>query len=455
MKKKTVKKKAKKKIVKVKEQVVAKGKRILILTASPQRDMIIDRQFKDELSKRGHEVFVRPCLREGRKATLELKPDIVIVPPIRNPYSRDFVETCKGWGVGVVTRHTEASCSWQDFNVMDSQDKHHNILGSLQYKVDAEIVWGQDEAEILQRRGCSFPVISVGALAVDAYFNKDLRGEFIHREVFAQKLGIDPKKKTVLVGSSWGFADSAPDLRIEETNTYFHEDEGRDNYIAFIKELKKKLNWNVVLRPHPGVDITEYKKQLDVPIETEMPAIEMLCNCDLLIHSGSTMAMEAHFIGIPAYQFGDVNRKFTNNWFQKPESPLSKISPHITCVDDMLKEEYKRESNADKDVLNILAEGRYGIMDGHATKRACDVVEKIKGKFEVCWPKAHIDYDLPYVFKSLDVATTKSICNICGNPFHVLNQSWTDKFFKGLGIKQMELPEHIHCPNCASRMFRT
>ena len=322
--------------------------KILILTASPQRDMIIDRQLKDELSKRGHEVWVKPCLREGRDSILELEPDIVVVPPIRNPYSRDFVETCKGWGIGVITRHTEASCSWQDFNAMDPQDRHHNILGALRYQVDAEIVWGQDEAEILQRRGCSFPVVAVGSLAVDAYFNKDIKEEYIRREVFAKKLGIDPKKKTVLIGSSWGFADSAPDLRIDEINTYFSEDEGRDNYIACIKELREKLPWNIILRPHPGVNITEYKKQLpDIPIETDLPAIEMLCNCDLLIHSGSTMAMEAHFLNIPAYQFGDVNRKFTNNWFQKPESPLSKVSPHIICVEDMLKVDYERKSNAE------------------------------------------------------------------------------------------------------------
>lgn len=428
--------------------------KILILTASPQRDAIIDRQLKDELSKRGHEVFVSPCLREGRKSVLELKPNIIVVPPIRNPYSRDFVETCKGWGIGVITRHTEASCSWQDFNAMDAPTKHKSILGMLRYHVDAEIVWGQDEAEILQRRGCKFPVASVGSLVVDAYFKKDILEEYTHREVFAQKLGIDPKRKTVLVGSSWGFADSAPDLRIDEIQSYSKEDEGRDNYIAFIKELKHKLNWNIILRPHPSVDITEYKKQLDIPIETEMSAIEMLCNCDVFIHSGSTMAIEAHFLGIPAYQFGDVNRKFTDNWFQKPDSPLSMISPHITNVDDMLKDEYERKSNADKDVLNTLAEGRFGVMDGKATERACDVIEKVKGEFKVCWPKAHVDYDLPHVFKGNERMTTKSFCNICKNPFHILNQSWTNKFLGGMGMKPIELPEHMQCPNCASRMFR-
>jgi surface carbohydrate biosynthesis protein len=429
--------------------------KVLILTASPQRDAIIDRQLKDELTKRGHEAFVRPCLREGRDAVLELKPDVVVVPPIRNPYSRDFVETCKGWGIGVITRHTEASCSKKDFDEMDDYDKQRNIFGLFKYGVDAEVVWGHEEAEILKGRGCKFPIVPVGSLAVDAYFKDELIKEFSNRETFAQKLGIDPKKKTVLVGSSWGFADSAPDLRIEETNTYFKEDDGRDKFIAFIKDLREKLNWNIILRPHPGVDPKPYKEKLpDLVIETEMMAIEMLCNCDLLIHSGSTMALEAHFLGIPAYQFGDVNRKFANNWFQKPDSPLSKVSPHITCADDMLKFDYKRGSNADVDILNELSEGRYGLMDGKATSRLCDVVEKVSGSFKLCWPKAHVDYDMPHAFKSVDKLTTRSFCNICNNPFHILNQSWANKFFDGLGMKRIELPEEMNCPNCGSRMFR-
>lgn len=428
--------------------------RILILTASPQRDAVIDRQLRDELSKRGHEVFVRSCLREGRKSVIELEPDIVVVPPVRNPYSRDFVETCKGWGLGVITRHTEASCSWADYKDMPPDEQYRSVLGIVRYQVDAEVVWGKDEAEILTERGGKFPVVPVGSLAVDAYKNKELLEEYTHREVFNQKLKLDSTKRNMLIGSSWGFADSAPDLRIDEINSYSMEDEGRDRFIALIKELQEKLNWNIILRPHPGINIEPYKEQLDIAIETEMTATEMLCNCDALIHSGSTMAIEAHFLGIPAYQFGDVNRKFTNNWFQKPGSPLSRVSPLIKSGDDMMSGDFKRQSNANVDVLRELEEGRYGAMDGKAVARTCDVIEKVEGKFKTCWPVAHRDYDLPHVFKNLDGVTTRSFCNICENPFQVLNQSWYDKLCKMLGLPLKELPEHLQCPNCGSRIFR-
>lgn len=423
--------------------------KIVILTASPQRDTLIDRQLADELRKRGHEVFVEPCLRKGRETVLKIQPDVVVVPPVRNPYSRDFVETCKGWGAGVVTRHTEASCSWQDFNQMDTEDKKRNIIGLYPYLVDVELVWGKDEAEILNRRGCGFPTVPCGSFVVDIYHG-DLE-EFKHKEAFNQKLGLDPKKPNLLIGSSWGFADSAPDLQIDEIKKYSVEDEGKQNYIELVQVLKKEDKFNIILRPHPGIDITDYKA-LGVPIETEMTATELLCNCDALIHSGSTMAIEAHYLGIPAYQYGDVNRKFTTNWFQKPDSPLSRVSPYISKTEEVV---IGIGSNADEGILTELQGGRYGQMDGKASQRAADEIEKVTGKFKLCWPKAHRDYTLPHVVKELTHLFTPSMCGVCNDTFFILNQSYFDKI-KGLFTdKPTELPEHLHCPHCGSRIFRS
>jgi surface carbohydrate biosynthesis protein len=423
--------------------------KIVILTASPQRDKLVDRQLGDELRKRGHEVFVEPCLRKGRDTVLKIQPNVVVVPPIRNPYSRDFVETCKGWGVGVVTRHTEASCSWQDFNQMDDSDKKRNIIGLYPYLVDLELVWGKDEAEILNRRNSGFPTVSCGSFAVDIY-QTDLE-EFKHKEAFNKKLGLDPKKPNLLIGSSWGFADSAPDLQIDEIKTYSVEDDGKQKYIELIKALKKDGRYNLILRPHPGIDITDYKA-LDVPIETEMTATELLCNCDALIHSGSTMAIEAHYLGIPAYQYGDVNRKFTTNWFQRPDSPLSRVSPYLNKTEEIV---VGIGSNADESILTELQEGRYGAMDGKATQRASDEIEKITGEFKMCWPKSHRDYTLPYIVKELANLFTPTLCGVCNDKFFILNQSYFDKIKGMFTDKPVELPEHLHCPHCGSRIFRS
>ena len=42
--------------------------KILIFTASPMRDSIVDSLLTEELEKMGHEVSIRPCLREHRAA---------------------------------------------------------------------------------------------------------------------------------------------------------------------------------------------------------------------------------------------------------------------------------------------------------------------------------------------------------------------------------------------------
>jgi len=424
--------------------------KVVILTASPQRDKLVDRQLADELRKRGHEVWVEPCLRKGRDTVLKIQPNIVIVPPVRNPYSRDFVETCKGWGMAVVTRHTEASCSWQDFNAMDPYDKQRNIIGQFPYLVDVELVWGKDEAEILNRRGCGFPAVPCGSFAVDIY-HKDL-AEFRNREAFNQKHGLDPQKSNILIGSSWGFADSAPDLQIEEMRSYSKEDIGKQEYIKLIQTLKSEGKYNIVLRPHPGIKLDDYET-LGVPIDTESTATEVLCNCDLLIHSGSTMAIEAHFLGIPAFQYGDVNREFTTNWFQTPNSPLSKVSPYLNNTDDIVKV-VGMGSNADEKVLKELQDGRYGAMDGLATVRAADEIEKLTGEFKLCWPKAHRNYELPYIVKDLKRVFTPTVCGICKDRFFILNQSYFDKVKRMFTDKPVEIPSEMHCPHCGSRLFR-
>ena len=113
--------------------------KILSLSASPQRDKYIDMLFQHKLVEAGHEAWIRPCLRNGRDAILELMPDIVSLPPIRNPYSRDFSETCKKFNLGVVTRHTEPSCDEADWSRMDKMQQA-DICGRFPYGVDAEFV---------------------------------------------------------------------------------------------------------------------------------------------------------------------------------------------------------------------------------------------------------------------------------------------------------------------------
>jgi len=439
-------------------------KKILILTASPERDMIIDELIAEELRNRGFRVDIAACLRKGREAVLKCKPDVLVIAPIRNTYSRDFVEVCKDWGIGVVTRHTEASCDWQDWKRI-SKEWRAELLGRYAYNVDAEIVWGEDEAQILRTRRCPFPIYAVGAFALDIYFRKDLPKRFGTREKFNEERGLDNNKKTLLIGSPWGFADSAPDLQIPEIPHFNKDVEWRDIQLGMIKKARDTLgdNWNILMRPHPGVlmpPYEEFAKKHNIPLDKSTEAPRVLYHSDALIHAGSTMAMEMHCLDRPAFQFGNINQKHPKNWWLVEDTPMSQISPIFKDVDSLLStiKNCRIKSNADKKILERLEQGRYGRMDGKATSRAADIISKIKGKFKVAWPRACQDYDQISVFKDPRSVILTANCGICGFPFSSLKMDWLTKLATSIKLtdeQKVKIGAHnSFCPHCSAKYFR-
>ena len=438
------------------------SKKILILTASPVRDVLIDNMIKEELERLGHKVWVCPCLREGRDAVLKYKPDIVVVPPIRNPYSRDFVEVCKSWGCGVISRHTEPSCDWADFKKGDERMKSE-ILGRWRYNIDKELVWGDDEVQILDRRKSGFPAISMGAIGLDVYFNKDLRKTLTDKDDFFTKYKLDPTKKTVLIASPWGFADSAPDLSIDEIVDAQKDMEGQGKHLAMIEQVSNSLKdkWNILVTTHPGVAQGPYvgiTKKLGIPLDSESPMMKLVLHCDALIHAGSTAAVSAHILNIPSFQYGDVNSKVGTSWWGTPDSSISKVSPYYTdpqlLVDDILKS--KRISNANKKTIKSLEAGRYGKMDGKGYIRAAKEISEVEGKFQFAWPIPHNDYDQLNVFKNQEKATQEGHCGICKAKFYILNTQYMKElcaFVEGKKEK-LSMLNQTFCPNCAARFIK-
>jgi DNA-directed RNA polymerase subunit RPC12/RpoP len=419
--------------------------KILILTASPKRDKYIDELIATELRKRGNEVWIRPCLREGRQATLELEPDVVVVPPIRNPYSRDFVAQLKKWGCGVITRHTEPSCSWQDWKVMDEKQRAQ-IMGQFSYVVDAELVWSQDEAQILAKRGCPFPIVPIGSVSADVYKNEEYRKQFTNKKAFNARHKFDPKKKNLLIASPWGFADSAPDLSIDDNLVAKKDVEGRDRHFKMIRAVYGALGhkWNILITTHPGVMEGPYKElceELEIPLDTESTMIEILANSDALVHAGSIASMSAHFLDIPAYQYGDVNAKDSDNWWGIPEASISRVSPYCKKPKDLITalRKHRKGSNANKKTLAEMETGRYGNLDGKATLRAADVISKVRGKFKMCWPESPNNYNQPGVFRTMDDFAVQTGCGVCKHPFIMFKEVPNEK------------DRQLFCPWCGSR----
>jgi len=440
-----------------------KPKRVLILSASPIRDKLIDRMIADELVRLGCEVQVKPCLREGRKTVLEYQPDVVVTPPIRNPYSRDFVETCKDYGVGVVSRHTEPSCDWGDYKKL-SENQKHEILGRWRYDIDKELVWGADEAEILSRRGCGFPVIPVGAIGLDIYFNKALCESLYDKKIFFEKYKLNPELKTLIISSPWGFADSAPDLSIEDIEIAQKDIDGRGKHLAMIEQVVTALRgkWNILITVHPGVVVEPYKQlaeKLAVSLDADSPMMEMILHCDALIHAGSTTAISSHLLNLPAFQYGDVNCKNSDNWWGVPESAISRVSPKYNDVESLIAaiEKAERVSNANIETIKELEKGRYGNMDGLAYQRAAREISEVGGKFNLTWPRSPYDYDQPVIFKDGHGKFDRSFCGICNRSFVVVNREWLHRLcntMKGdVKIADNLIASCSVCPHCAARFF--
>lgn len=466
---------------------------ILILSASPTRDAIVDELISEELTKFGHEVSVRPCLREGRGAITEeinkmlnsgtgFIPDTVVLPPIRNPYSRDMAAVLKQWGLGVVSRHTEPSCDKKDFEKIIEKDKienttkHMEIYGRYPYIIDAEIVWSQDEADILNQRKVPFQTHSVGAFTVDAYKREDVINKYYNPEEFRNKYGFNNEKPILLICSAWGFADTAPDLHIEDIDDAKKDLEGRNRHFDMIRKIcGLKDKWNILVSTHPGVVQKPYQdlcRELELPLDTESISFYLNIHVDAIIHAGSTMAINAHLMNKPAYQFGDINVKDGGNWWSDPQSAISKISPYFNNPEDLIVSlsNYIPGTNANLQALEELEKGRFGLMDGQASIRAAAIIDKIRGKFKFCWPKSTNDYSQLTIQQDSRKIFTPVRCAICGEEMAIVNDSWLNQvtnyaltlfspYFKEPPpqeiLKKMWIPPHDNaCPHCSARFFR-
>jgi len=437
-------------------------KKVLILTASPVRDKLIDGVIADELRSLGCDVKIKACLREGRDAVMAYKPNVIVVPPIRNPYSRDFVEVCRDWGCGVVSRHTEPSCDWDDFKKGTEKIKQ-GVLGLWKYDIDKELIWGDDEAQILNRRGSGFPAIAVGAIGLDIYKHKKLLKGLVSPKEFNEKHKLDPAKKTIIISSPWGFADSAPDLSIDDITLASKDFEGQGKHMAMTEQMVQAIGkeWNIIVTVHPGVGVAPYEalsNKLGVDFDSETPMMELMLHCDALIHAGSTAGISAHILNIPSFQYGDVNCKESDSWWGLPESTISKVAPYFNDTEKLIEavRNCKPESNASKVAIKKLETGRYGKMDGNAYRRAAKEIFEVDGKFKYRWPRAHVDYDTPNIIKEQEKILTKGMCGICENTFYIVNDSYMHSLCNMVGgdIKKIGVLSNTFCPHCAARFFK-
>lgn len=363
--------------------------KIAILTLTGQRDEHIDHRLAHELRKYGHEVNIRNYIYAGRETVCYDKPDVVIHPMPGGQYKYDFVEQCKEWGCVVIVRRGEAGMGREQFEKLDDNRKSI-ILGNWDYSpyVDLELTWGQEFSDIIAEQGCmpAKRIKACGAFAFDSYFT--VRGHL-----------PNDHKKTILFATGFSTCDCRSEyceLGIKEDSDYHKEiyaihRKARDTWLDAIKELVKWFGdeWAFELKVRPGEMTEEYEKTLPDAVKIHAQrtsAAAVLRHTDILVHSGSTMAIEAHLLGIPAFNFCNVN----------PDPLLSQVSLMLDTYEELefnLCRATPGRSNINESVLGQLQEHLYGPIDGKACERAAAFVhEHIKDKrittnIPDTWPK--------------------------------------------------------------------
>ncbi len=394
---------------------------ISILTLARQRDKIIDDLLAEELSKHGHTVTVRNFINAGRETITYEKPDVVVVPMPGGQYKLDFIKKCKSWGIQIIVRRGEAGMGIDQFDKLDGE-RQTMILGNWNYQpyVDLELTWGQEFTTILADRGWN-PVKRrvCGAFALDPYFKHESR--------------IAPdRRKTILFATGFPTADCKAEYcecGLPETSSY-HEEiydlhrSARDKWIDAINRLVKWFghDWAFELKVRPGELTKEYLETLSSAVKVhpvQAPSSEVLRDVDILIHSGSTLAVEAHLLDIPSFNFCNVN----------PDPLLSKVSPVIESYEELefnVSRATPGRSNINEDVFHELKTHLYGVIDGKACERAAKHIhEQINGKLvrtkiPNVWPKEVLYHeDKENIFIEETEGCMRWDCPCCRESYYV------------------------------------
>lgn len=356
--------------------------KILILYLTSQRDRDIDGLLGRHLKGLGHEVHVHPYMDAGRQSVPYMKPDVVVHPFPGGQYKVDFIRKCKEWGCLVVIRRGEAGVSLRTFMSLEPEEKKL-ILGNWPYDdyVDLELVWGAEFRNILVQYGhvAKKKMQVCGAFAFDFYFLPSVRR-------------TRNRQKTVLFATGFSTADSHPDyceIGLQKDSpyqqqTYEKHRAGRDTWIEAIRKLYEQFKtvWKFTLKIRPGERTNEYQEKLGDIVEIypeTYSAAQALCNTDLLIHSGSTMAMEAHLLKMPSVNFCNMN----------PDPMLANLAPRVENWQELIpffQDADLDNTNVNWSVFYDLRNHLYGEIDGQACRRAAVAIHNLtvvnKGKLQ-------------------------------------------------------------------------
>lgn len=370
-------------------------KRILLFVVKKQRDLFIDLILRYWLEKLGHEVIMRSLDDMPENSILELLPDAIVWGAKTTLYQMHLARFAADRNIVSIVRREE-SISYKDWNLANSTIRSW-YTGLFDYSpfVALELFFGEEYAEIISTHGhmpgekCK----EVGAMCMDPYFITNLNRISPSKENFCKMLGISPKKKIMLLASRWGLADRDPSGAIPEAinspgqrtdsvpevNSAVNvEKEHRKLWLEGIRQLynNKGDDWDFIIKAHPGEKGEAYEKffhenKMCVPVIVEGYMTEILNNIDLLIHAGSTTAIEAHLRNIPSISFCPTDTEFS------PVGKLSPVAMNFSELNILISNVRLGHSNANIEVALKEINNFYGRLDGNACQRAAHLIDQL------------------------------------------------------------------------------
>ena len=359
--------------------------------------------------------------------------------------------------MAVVLRHVEPSCDKDDIENMSSEWNKY-LLVRRPKDIKLELFWSSDEADYVELFcGPNHKIVAVGAFVTDAYISGNLQKS----EDFCKKHGLDSNKPTILLSSPWGLLDIDSDKMGHSSTPLINDQEACTAWLKMVGEVQEEVRetHNILVTLHPGVlesvQYSELTSKYGISVDTKSTAVELLSNCDFLVHSGSTMAIEMHLLDKPSFQFGDINslEMSDGNWWHRKNTTISMVSPFFNNgreISEAIKKS-NGKSNADLDVIKKLENGRYGLMDGKATIRAACEINKLKGKFKINWPKPTRDQSTAIAFDAIEKYFMTPICSVCNERFWFVSQQYLDRIKNEFNLSSpLLVPNSFACPFCGS-----
>ena len=307
------------------------GKRILLQYHIWEREYVIIEIIRKELEKLGNIVEFADFM--DVESCLEFEPDIIVTHPIRTSADAKCLSLMKvATNAIIIPMVVEGYYNWNnvhDATMMVGKDKCPRNL------IDYYIEWGNKtakiEGECLYREN---KISNIDKIKVFGYVPYEIKKmEYYHgNEKMLQKYTDWKKKYQNIVLVLTGFHDanqSINDIYIENgfsaekgTNEYREEEEFYIKYFPYIKKYQEAYikdieilaktfpNKGIILKMHP----IEIKKMTDnksiyherigkypnvLILDEAFPNSKILTNATLLIHYGSTSALEAYIYEVP------------------------------------------------------------------------------------------------------------------------------------------------------------